>query len=66
MYMQVPCCGFIELGNGSGVLKFIKQQTYSVYPFCEACMSPVKPYLSGTSMGTSLKYENKAHQNLNN
>lgn len=37
------------------------QQTYSVYPFCEACMSPVKPYLSGTSMGTSLKYENKAH-----
>lgn len=42
------------------------QQTYSVYPFCEACMSPVKPYLSGTSMGTSLKYENKAHQNLNN
>lgn len=34
--------------------------TYSVYPFCEACISPVKPYLSGTSIGTSLekKYKN--------
>lgn len=34
--------------------KHVNSMTYSVYPFCEACISPVKPYLSGTSIGTSL------------